>query len=81
MSILLYFRFFLITFVAFVLSATSIFAEPNRRLTGYYSIEGMLPDGNKIDGFAIGFLYEENHKDPEHRVDSSKARNAIDKIN
>ena len=28
MSILLYFRFFLITFVAFVLSATSIFAEP-----------------------------------------------------
>jgi len=80
MSILLYFRFFLITFVAFVLSATSIFAEPNRRLTGYYSIEGMLPDGNKIDGFAIGFLYEENHKDPEHRVDSSKARHAIDKI-
>ena len=77
---LLHARLTFITFLAIVLSASFAFSEPNRRLSGYYSIEGKLPDGSKIDGFAIGYLYEEDHKDPEYRVDRSNARKAIDKV-
>jgi hypothetical protein len=77
---LLHARLTFITFLAIVLSASFAFSEPNRRLSGYYSIEGKLPDGSKIDGFAIGYLYEEDHTDPEYRVDRSNARKAIDKV-